>query len=114
MPVTEQVTIDMGASMETEEALNIIDALNEVSDVLSMSGPHVTFVGTKVAALANVGELAGVDVYSCPRGWFILFRTTNGPHWCTAGSDASEAVAAVEDDDLREIVRQQLQAQQLL
>jgi hypothetical protein len=27
------VTIDMGASMETEEGLAIIDALNEVSDV---------------------------------------------------------------------------------
>ena len=114
MPETEQVTIDMGASMETEEALNIIDALNEVSDVQSMSGPHVTFAGTKVAALANVGELAGVEVYSCPRGWFILFRSRNGPHWCTAGTDAGEAVAAIEDDGLREIVRQQLAAQQLL
>jgi hypothetical protein len=114
MPEAEQVTIDMGASMETEEALNIIDALNGVADVLSMSGPHVTFTGTKVAALANVGELAGVDVYSCPRGWFILFRSGSGPHWCTAGTSASEAVAAIEDDGLREIVRQQLQAQQLL
>ncbi len=114
MPENEQQTIDMGASMETEEALNIIDALNEVSDVLSMAGPRVTFVGTKVAALPNVGELAGVDVYSCPRGWVILFRTPNGPHWCTAGTEASEAVAAIEDDGLREIVRQQLAAQQLL
>jgi len=79
-----------------------------------MSGPRVTFVGTKVATLANVGDLAGIDVYSCPRGWFILFRTHAGPHWCTSGTDASEAVAAIQDDTLREIVRQQLLAQQLL
>src|SRR5438552_1292500 len=114
MPDTEQVTVDMGASMETEAALEIIDALNDVSDVSAMSGPNVTFAGTKVAAMAKVGDLAGIDVYSCPRGWLILFRTAAGPHWCTSGTDASEAVAAVQDDTLREIVRQQLQAQQLL
>jgi hypothetical protein len=114
MPETEQVTIDMGASMETEEALNIIDALNEVSDVLSMSGPHVTFVGTKVAEMPQVANLSGIDVYSCPRGWFIHFRARTGPTWCTAGTEGSEAVAAIEDEGLREIVRQQLQAQQLL
>ena len=114
MPDTEQLTIDLGASMETESALEIIDALNEVSDVSAMSGPNVTFAGTKVASLPNVGDLAGVDIYSCPRGWFILFRTATGPHWCTSGTTASEAVAAIQDDTLREIVRQQLQAQQLL
>jgi hypothetical protein len=100
--------------METEEALNIIDALNEVSDVLSMTGPHVTFVGTKVAAMPHVGDLSGIEVYSCPRGWFIHFRTQIGPTWCTAGTDGSEAVAAIEDQGVREVVRQQLQAQQLL
>ena len=114
MPETEQQTIDMGASMETEEALNVIDALNEVSDVLSMAGPRVTFMGTKVAALPNVGELAGVDVYSCPRGWFILFRTPHGPHWSAAGSSASDALAAIEDDGLRAAVKQVLDREGLL
>ena len=120
MPDTEQATIDMGASMETEEALEIIDALNEVSDVSAMSGPHVTFIGTKVATMAGIGGgatgwgLAGVDVYSCPRGWFILFRAQSGPHWCAAGSGASEAVAAIEDEGLRELVHQQLASQQLI
>ena len=114
MPSAEQVTIDMGASMETEEALSIIDALNEVSDVSAMAGPHVTFAGTKVATLAHVGSLEGVDVFSCPRGWLILFRVAGGPHWCTSGSTASEAVAAVDDAALRAIVGQQLQVQGLL
>lgn len=114
MPEHERVTIEMGASMETEEALEIIGTLNDVSDVSAMAGSRVTFAGTKVASLAGTGGLAGIDVYSCPRGWFIHFRPPEGPSWCTAGTDASEAVAAIEDDALREIVRQRLQGQQLL
>jgi hypothetical protein len=114
MPDTEQLTIDMGASMETEEGLAIIDALNDVSDVLAMAGPRVTFVGTKVATTGQVGQLEGVDVFSCPRGWFILFRIPGGPHWCVAGSTASEAAAAIGDAGLKETVLQHLRDQQLL
>ncbi|MBI3973995.1 MAG: hypothetical protein HY332_22175 [Chloroflexi bacterium] len=110
----EQQTIDMGTSMETEEGLAIIDNLNAVTDVLAMAGSEVKFLGTPVTTLTNVGQLAGVDVFSCPRGWFILFRVPGGPHWSVAGSDASEAVAAIDDDDLREVVRQQLLAEGLL
>jgi hypothetical protein len=117
MAAGEQQTIDMGASMETVEALDIIDALNEVSDVTSMAGQQVTFIGTQVAsldALPGQPNLEGVDVYSCPRGWFILFRTTAGPNWCVAGSSASEAAALIEDDALREPVLHALERRGLL
>ncbi len=117
MAAGEQQTIDMGASMETVEALEIIDALNEVSDVLSMAGQHVTFMGTRVTsldALPGQPNLEGIDIYSCPRGWFILFRTAAGPNWCVAGSSASEAASSIEDDALREPVLAALERHGLL
>ena len=76
-----QQTIDMGASMETEEGLAIIDALNEVSDVLAMEGPRVTFVGDGPEALAAPERLAGIALYRCPRGVFLFFQERAGPHW---------------------------------
>lgn len=114
MTSSEHATIDMGASMETEEGLAIIDALNEVSDVQAMAGSRVTFIGTRVAGLRGVGQIEGIDVFSCPRGWFVLFRVPGGPHWSVAGSDVSEAAAAVEDEQLRETVLRQLRDMQLL
>ena len=78
--MTEQ-TIDMGASMETEEGLAIIDALNEVSDVLAMDGARVTFVGEGPESVPAPERLAGIDRYRCPRGVFLLFREPQGPHW---------------------------------
>jgi hypothetical protein len=114
MAASEMQTIDMGASMETEQGLAIIDALNDVSDVQSMAGSKVAFAGTRVATFAGPGNLDGIDVFSCPRGWFILFRVAGGPNWCTAGSEASEAAAAIDDDALRERVLQQLRDVQLL
>jgi hypothetical protein len=114
MAQAEEQTIDMGAGMETEPALEIIAALNDVSDVLSMAGSTVRFTGTKVTSLEQVDELAGIDVFSCPRGWLILFRTPRGPHWCVAGTTASEAVASIADDGLRETVRRHLEEKQLL
>jgi hypothetical protein len=110
----DAVTIDMGASMETEEALAIIDNLNQVTDVQAMSGPEVTFIGTRATSLAPVQELEGIDVYSCPRGFLILFRQAAGPHGSAAGSDLPEAVAAIEDEGLRRLVSAQLQGQQFL
>jgi len=77
-------TIDMGASMETEEGLAIIDALNEVSDVLSMEGPRVTFVGEGPEPLTPPARLQGIDLYRCPRGLFLLFKEAQGPHWAVA------------------------------
>jgi hypothetical protein len=77
-------TIDMRASMETEEGLAIIDALNEVSDVLAMEGPRVTFLAEDAASLAAPERLAGIDLYRCPRGIFLLFREPEGPHWAVA------------------------------
>ena len=82
-PSTQQ-TIDMGASMETEEGLAIIDALNEVSDVLAMEGPRVTFVGDRPEQLPPAGGLQGIELYRCPRGVFLLFREPEGPHWAVA------------------------------
>jgi hypothetical protein len=110
----EPQTIDMGASMETEEGLAIIDALNEVSDVLAMEGARVTFVGERKASLAPAGRLAGADVYQCPRGWFVLCREAAGPHWAVAGPGLGEALAAIHEDAVREAVRGGAQARGLL
>jgi hypothetical protein len=102
-------TIDMGASMETLEALDIIDALNEVSDVLAMAGPQVTFLGSRRAALGPIGPLQGVDVYECPRGWFLLLRESGGPHRPAAGGDLAQALGGLGDGAIREEVRRRLQ-----
>ncbi|MGH2350851.1 MAG: hypothetical protein ACRDI2_06730 [Chloroflexota bacterium] len=105
----EQQSIDMGASMETEEGLAIIDVLNEVSDVLAMAGPQVTFVGAKMTTIEPAGRLQGVDVFSCPRGWFILFREPTGPHWSVANEHLDEALADIHEEDLRALVHRRLQ-----
>ena len=77
-------TISMGASMETEEGLAIIDALNEVSDVLAMEGERVTFVAEPPAALSGPERLAAIELYRCPRGVFLLFKEPAGAHWGVA------------------------------
>ena len=109
-----QHTIDMGASMETEEGLAIIDALNDVSDVQAMAGSRVTFVGERKATLEPAGRLAGVDVFACPRGWFLLCREPSGPHWSVAGEELESAVAAIHESELREVIRTRLAAGDLL
>ena len=74
-------TIDMGVSMETEEGLAIIDALNEVSDVLSMEGPRVTFVSEAPRRLDGPERVEAVALFRCPRGLFLFIQETSGPHW---------------------------------
>jgi hypothetical protein len=101
----EQQTIDMGASMETEEGLAIIDALNEVSDVLAMAGPEVTFVGHKRVTVAPAGRLPEAVLFACPRGWFILGREAQGASWPAYGADLPAALEAIEEDDVRAAVR---------
>lgn len=103
-------TIDMGANMETEEGLAIIDALNEVSDVQAMAGPEVTFTGEKKASLGPVGRLQGVEVFACPRGWFVLLREPAGPHWCVAGHDLAAALSEIHEEELREGVAKGLES----
>lgn len=77
-------TIDMGASMETEEGLAIIDALNEVTDVLAMDGPRVTFTADAPQPLSAPERLKGIELYRCPRGLFLFFQEADGPHWGVA------------------------------
>ena len=74
-------TIQMGASMETEDGLAIIEALNEVTDVLAMEGERVTFVAAPPVPLARPEHLAAVAVYRCPRGLFLFFEEQARPHW---------------------------------
>ncbi len=74
-------TIQMGASMETEEGLAIIDALNEVSDVLSMEGERVTFLADAPVNVSGPERFAGIELYRCPRGVFLFFKEPDGPHW---------------------------------
>ena len=101
-PSARQHTIDMGASMETEEGLAIIDALNEVSDVLAMDGPRVTFVGEGPIQLGAIGRLRAADAYRCARGVFLFLQEPDGPNWAVAGASFSEALAAIHEDDIRE------------
>jgi hypothetical protein len=114
------VTIDMGASMETEEGLAIIDALNEVSDVQAMAGREVTFIGQRRASVAPLSHLAdqaqleGADIYECPRGWVILFRVAEGPSWCVAGERLEEALDDIEDEDLQDALREEASGAGLL
>lgn len=110
----EPQTIDMGASMETEEGLAIIDSLNEVSDVLAMAGSKVTFAGTEAGTLSAVGRLQGVDIYSCPRGWFLLMREPHGPHWAVAGDSLERALETIHEPDLRGQVRDHVESTGLL
>ncbi len=107
MPTGNQ-TIDMGASMETEEGLAIIDALNEVSDVTAMSGSKVTFVGDGPTPLGATGRLKQVDMYTCPRGIFLLFTEPQGPHWAVAGETPVSAAKEVHEQDIRAFVEAQL------
>jgi hypothetical protein len=108
------VTIDMGASMETEEGLAIIDALNEISDVQAMAGREVTFLGRRRASVTSLGELEGADFYECPRGWLILLRPVEGASWCVAGEALEEALDDVEDEDLQDVLREEASASGLL
>ena len=105
-----QHTIEMGASMETEEGLAIIDALNEVSDVLAMEGPRVTFVGDGPLSLGATGRLTAVDAYRCPRGLFIFLQEPEGPHWAVAAGTVEETLEAIHEGEVREHVRRQLSA----
>lgn len=110
----EQQTIDMGASMETEEGLAIIDALNEVSDVQAMAGREVTFVGQMRGTVQPAGRLQGADLFACPRGWFILCRESGGAHRAVVGADLADALAGIDDQDVRAAVRQGAEARGLL
>lgn len=74
-------TLDMGVSMETEEGLAIIDALNEVSDVLAMAGPQVTFKAEAPRPLTAPDRLSAVQLFRCPRGLFLFFREADSTGW---------------------------------
>ena len=103
-----QHTIDMGASMETEEGLAIIDALNEVSDVLAMEGSRVTFVADAPTRLGGTGRLREIEAYTCPRGVFLFFQEPHGPHWAVSGTTTDDVIAAIHEEDVRTYVRNRL------
>ena len=113
-PEYEPQTIDMGASMETEAGLAIIDSLNEVSDVRAMAGSKVTFTGRHAGTLSAVGRLQSLDIYECPRGWFLLLREPRGPHWAVAGDSLDTALEAIHEPDLRAQVQDQVERTGLL
>jgi hypothetical protein len=104
MPEADQHVIDMGTQMESLEGLTIIDALNEVSEVRALSGRLVTFVGTRLGSTGPVADLADVEVYACPMGTFLHGVTTDGPHWGAGGATVADAIAAIEDDEVRDDV----------
>lgn len=105
---TDNQTIDMGTSMETEEGLAIIDSLNEVSDVTAMSGSTVTFVGNGPTSLGATGRLEGVDLYTCSRGVFLFFTEPEGPHWAVSGETPTAAVEQIREEEIRAYVQAQL------
>jgi hypothetical protein len=43
-------------------------------------------------------------VYACPHGIFLHGVTADGPHWATGGTTVAEAIAAIEDSDVRDDV----------
>jgi hypothetical protein len=86
--VTVDQIVDMGASMETEEGLAIIDALNEVSDVLAMEGSRVTFKAESPRPLTPPERLKAARLYRCPRGLFLFFEESKGANWGVAIPDA--------------------------
>jgi hypothetical protein len=83
---TELQTIDMGVSMETEEGLEIIDVLNEVSEVRAMAGHLVTFVGALVGTSGPIGDLTTIEAYRCRAGVLLHAVTASGPHWAVGGT----------------------------
>lgn len=97
----ELQTIDMGVSMETEEGLEIIDVLNEVSEVRAMAGHLVTFVGALVGTSGPMGDLATIEAYRCSAGLLLHAVTASGPHWAVGGTTGAEAVSMIEETSLR-------------
>jgi hypothetical protein len=108
MAVTDTQTLNMGASMETEEALGIIDALNNATDVLAMDGASVEFLADAPISLGGHGRLKEIAAYKCPRGVFLFFQEPEGPHWAVSGPDAAAALREVHEDELREFVARRL------
>jgi hypothetical protein len=93
-------TIDMGVSMETEEGLEIIDVLNEVSEVRAMAGHLVTFVGALVSTSGPIGNLTSIEAYRCSAGVLLHAVTASGPHWAVGGTTGAEAVSMIQDSSL--------------
>ena len=108
------VTIDMGASMETEEGLAIIDALNEVSDVQAMAGPEVTFLGRRRARWPPGGPGGGRPLRVPPGVADPAAGRTRGPALCGAGEALAEALDDLEEEDLHDAVREEASAAGLL
>ena len=100
----ELQTIDMGVSMETEEGLEIIDVLNEVSEVRAMAGHLVTFVGALVGRSGPLGDLTTIEAYRCSGGVLLHVVTASGPHWAVGGTTGTEAVALIQDASLHQPV----------
>ena len=90
----------MGVSMETEEGLEIIDVLNEVSEVRAMAGPLVTFVGALVGTSGPIGDLTTIEAYRCAAGVLLHAVTASGPHWAVGGTTGAEAVSMIQDSSL--------------
>jgi hypothetical protein len=108
MAITDTQTLDMGASMETEEALGIIDALNNTTDVLAMDGAMVQFVADSPVSLGPHGRLVDITAYRCPRGLVIFFQEPEGPHWAVSGPDAAAALEEIHEAPVREFVERRL------
>lgn len=109
MAAVEEVTLDMGVGMETEEGLAIIEALDRVTDVLEMAGSQVRFAGQRVTEVGSYGHISGCDVFAGRRGSILFFRESCDQSWAVSGTSLDEALAAVEDRDVAAHVRANLQ-----
>ncbi len=100
-------TLDVETNVQTTEGRVFLDQLNKVSHVLLLQDTEVTFKGELVFKTGYVGDYKSIQLYKCPRGFFLFFDVAYGKNnRSLVATTIDELLKQIPDKKIREQVAQ--------
>lgn len=103
------IKLDTETVLQTTEGRIFINQLNTVSHVLAMRNAEVEFKGEELVKTGYVGDWKSVQLYKCPKGYFLFCDAAFGMNnWSAIGETVEEVLDKITDKDVRKRVEEEL------
>lgn len=103
------VTLDTETILQTTEGRRYINQINSVSTILTLKGSEVTFKGEEIARIGIVADCKSVQLFKCPRGYFIFCnKALTMNNWSAAGAVLEDLLNKLYDPQIKEKIVEQL------
>ncbi len=101
----DHISLDVETILQTTEARNYLNQINQVSRVLFMKNSQVEFKGEEILKTGYISDCKSVLLYKCPNGYFLFCnKVFSMNNWSTAATDTVELLAQIEDSEIKKRV----------